>query len=215
MLTCFALLVVSQSLTAQAIPAPVPTAVKEEEPVAVALEPLAGDAALTGDHSYVPLSGRIPKPSTSTLTAASKTPAAPAPSDKDILVVSAMADKPKKRRRLKAEDEAAAAAAAAGGEDEDDSSSPAKKVKEDKAGKKGGKDKKKKGAMERLAPHDYSTSPSILDGEGSGLTKAERKGRKETGRAAKGFELDTSGFRREPRVNNAPKKANVSHSFAR
>ena len=212
-LTCL----LAQSLTAHAIPVPVALVVvaEEEAPAGDVPEPLVGDAALTGDHSYVPLSGRIPKPSTSTLRAASKTPATPAPSDKDVLIVSAMADKPKKRRRPKAEDEAAAAAAGEG-DDADDSSSPAKKAKEaDKKGADGKGGKKKKGALERLAPHDYSTSPSILDGEGAGLTKAERKGRKDTGRAAKGFELDTSDFRREPRVNNAPKKANVSHSFAK
>ena len=151
--------------------------------------------ALTGDHSYVPLSGRIPKPEKPSLlsTTASATPIVPAPSDSDVLIVSSLADKPKKRRRPVPSTS---------------TDSPQKK-------KKNGSAPAEKAAP--LAPHDYSTMKSVLDAEpraapGPG---GKKKGKKETGRAAKGFAIDTSDFRREPRVNTAPKKGNVAQSFAK
>lgn len=166
--------------------------------------------ALTGDHSYVPLSARIPKQSTSTLNAASTTPIVPAPSDSDVLVVSSLKDKPKKRRRPTAPAvvEATTSATTA----TEPQSSPEKKVVK--------KIKKTKviSTEEPLAPHDYSTMKSILDAEpglpsGGRGPKSKKDKKKEAGRAAKGFTVDTSDFRREPRVNNQPKKGNETKSF--
>jgi exosome complex exonuclease RRP6 len=170
-------------------------------------------SALTGDHTYVPLSARVPKQAQATLDAASTTPIAPAPSDKDVIVVSTMADKPKKRRRNVAAT-TAATGAATGLDSSSSAVSPAKKKKVDKD-----KIKKANVKSEPVDPHDYSTSKSILDAEpqsglGDDAAGGKKKKRKDqVGRAAKGFTIDTSAFRREPRVNNAPKKGAISKTF--
>lgn len=180
---------------------------------AAPLEDDAHAAVLTGDHTYVPLSARVPKQVTATLDAASATPIAPAPSDKDVLVVSALADKPKKRRRP--------VASAAAGDDDSTKAPPGSAASPSKKKKCG---KAKQGNDERpapLAPHDYSTSKSLLDAEpqaGLGVDDAggkKKKRKDQVGRAAKGFKIDTSEFRREPRVNNAPKKGAISQSFTK
>lgn len=182
------------------------------------LEPVAEDRsnALTGDHSYVPLSARVPKPQQPSLlsSTASATPIAPAPSDSDVLIVSSLADKPKKRRRPVPTPNASTEDVTGGVVDPALASPQKKKGKKGKSAAVAGGEK-----AAPLAPHDYSTMKSVLDAEPrvSGLGKKEKKSKKEKemGRAAKGFQIDTSDFRREPRVNNAPKKGNVAQSFAK
>lgn len=169
-------------------------------------------SALTGDHSYVPLSGRIPKPETPSLlsTKASSTPAAPASTDSDVLIVSSLADKPKKRRRP------TVATATSTEETPVDPALASPQKKKKNKGKAVAGEVKEKAAP--LAPHDYSSMKSVLDAEpraAPGVKEKKKKKDKEVGRAAKGFAIDTSDFRREPRVNNAPKKGNVAQSFAK
>lgn len=183
--------------------------------VAPAEEVGAHSSALTGDHTYVPLSARVPKQVHATLDAASTTPTVPAPSDNDVVIVSTLADKPKKRRRHTA----ASATSAAGGtvatsNDTSGNSVPSSKKK--KTGKSKGTDAVDKSAP--ITPHDYSTTKSILDAEpqaglGDDVGGKKKKRKDQVGRAAKGFTVDTSAFRREPRVNNAPKKGAISKSF--
>lgn len=77
--------------------------------------------------------------------------------------------------------------------------------------------------VEPVVPHDYSGSTSILDAGPSILTglerrEAEKKQKKKDkiasgGSTGKGFKVDTSEFKRPMRVDNAPKKANISRSF--
>jgi len=75
---------------------------------------------------------------------------------------------------------------------------------------------------EPITPHDYTGSSSILDAGPSILTglerrEAEKKQKKKdkiaSGGTGKGFKVDTSEFKRPMRVDNAPKKANISRSF--
>ncbi|POY71841.1 hypothetical protein BMF94_5202 [Rhodotorula taiwanensis] len=184
-------------------------------------------AALSADHTYVPLSGRIPKqPAPSTL-ASSTSHVAPKPKDSDVIVVSSLKDKPKKRRRQGSEADASAAAAT-GLLSPSEKKPKAKKVKADsgEATAPAKKEKKAKRSADSapIVPHDYSTSTSILDANPDATPaaiadKKERKKQEKIDRQAngkkKGFEIDLSDFRRAPRVANAPKKANVSRSFAK
>ncbi|GAA5877680.1 hypothetical protein JCM3774_006640 [Rhodotorula dairenensis] len=197
-------------------------------------------AALTGDHTYVPLSGRIPKERAAPLTAlgvTSTSHVAPRPKDSDVIVVSSLKDKPKKRRRQGSEAEAPVLSpGGAAGEKKP----KAKKVKATLDGaaaaaststtpKKEKKQSKAKDAAP-IVPYDYSTSTSILDADPatSAAALADKKERMRQAKAdklagagadgkkkKKGFEIDLSDFRRAPRVANAPKKANVSRSFAK
>lgn len=206
----------SQSLEGQSIPAPAAAAAEEvemedESTIDPPTDTHDASSALTGDHFYVPLSGRIPKPEKPSLlsTTASATPIVPAQSDSDVLIVSAMADKPKKRRRPVATPSASTEEVVT----DPSLASPQKKKKYK------GKSASTSEKAAPLAPHDYSTMKSVLDAEpraapGAGGKKKGKK-EKEAGRAAKGFAIDTSDFRREPRVNTAPKKGNVAQSFAK
>ncbi|GAA5956285.1 hypothetical protein JCM8115_001677 [Rhodotorula mucilaginosa] len=191
-------------------------------------------SALTADHTYVPLSGRIPKEMAPSTLASSTSHAAPKPKDSDVIVVSNLKDKPKKRRRQGSEAEPSPAGLVSpGGERKP----KAKKVKADSnaaeattAAPASKPKKEKKAKRDRdaapIVPHDYSTSTSILDADpaASSAAIADKKERKRqakidqlagVGGKKKGFEIDLSDFRRAPRVANAPKKANVSRSFAK
>ncbi|SCV67433.1 BQ2448_5044 [Microbotryum intermedium] len=170
--------------------------------------------ALTGDHFFIPFGERATKeapiPSTST---SAKPAAVPKRSDKDVIVVSSLADKPKKKKRAlpspsnEADSTQSAAPSAS-------TSASAKPIKPSPT-------KKTKREVLDVEPHDYSTSKSILDADPSSVAaltqgkKGKKKQKETTGRAAKGFVVDTSEFRKEPRVNNAPKKGNFSRSFAK
>ncbi|KAG0667231.1 exosome nuclease subunit [Rhodotorula mucilaginosa] len=191
-------------------------------------------SALTADHTYVPLSGRIPKEMAPSTLASSTSHVAPKPKDSDVIVVSNLKDKPKKRRRQGSEAEPSPAGLVSpGGERKP----KAKKVKADSnaaeattAAPASKPKKEKKAKRDRdaapIVPHDYSTSTSILDADpaASSAAIADKKERKRqakidqlagVGGKKKGFEIDLSDFRRAPRVANAPKKANVSRSFAK
>ncbi|GAA5821490.1 hypothetical protein JCM3770_000597 [Rhodotorula araucariae] len=178
------------------------------------------NAALSADHAYVPLSARLPKPaSVSTLAATPPTHAAPKKKDSDVIVVSALADKPKKRRARPAD-----APASAGAGDDEPRSPPAQPPAAKKA-------KKAASASGRppagsVVPHDYAGEASILDAEPVGKTGAARRAQDKAARkkearaeklaqgAKKGAGIDTSEFGRAPRVNNAPKKGNATRNFA-
>lgn len=181
-----------QCLTGQTIPAPpVVEAVVQPVTEVAPTNPMQVD-----DDSFVAFTSAVP---------AEATPAAPekraVPSDKDVLVVSSLKDKPKKRSRP--------AAPTAGG------SSGSAAVEPKKRHKKQADAAAAAITKEVLAPHDYSTNKSVLDAEPvrDKTSLSKKKKAKEVGRAAKGFVVDTSDFRREPRVNTAPKKGNVTKSF--
>ncbi|KAM0754789.1 hypothetical protein T439DRAFT_309597 [Meredithblackwellia eburnea MCA 4105] len=179
------------------------------------------------DHSFVPLTDRLPKPSTSLVASSSLAKPSPAmPHDSDVLIVSSLADKPKKRRRAKVEDSAgdadgiAVSSPVVGGDEREGGeihSPEKKKKKQDK--------KAKREEMERLAPHDYSKSRSILDAvpvterdqerdtTGGNKKQKKNKDKVEPGKK-KGFEVDTSAFGRAPRARTEDKRGNVSRSFA-
>lgn len=151
-------------------------------------------ASASMDHSFVAFSDRLPTESTNTTSSSSA--ALPTPKPTDVLVVSSFTDKPKKRSRKLEE---------SGGEE-----TPQKKKKEKKV-------KVVKERIEPLAPFDYEGQKSILDAEPE--RKKEEGGKKEkkkkdTKKGGK-FAIDTSDFRREPRVNNAPKSGAVTASFAK
>ncbi|KAL8286391.1 hypothetical protein RQP46_004408 [Phenoliferia psychrophenolica] len=201
----------ANSLRAHAIPTPAPPAAAAATELSADLIPV-DDTPASMDHSYVPLSGRIGREAplfSSTSSSSTALPPVPSRKDSDVLIVSALADKPKKRRRPKVEVEVDPDAAS-------DASTPQKKQK-----------KKDKAApavpAERLEPHDYSATRSILDldPEAARTIDATAGGRKKKPkgdgepRKTKGFEVDTSEFRRQPRVNNQSKKGNVSQSFAK
>ena len=191
-----------QSIRSQAIPAPRPVVVVEE-PARIVV-PAAVLEAASMDHSYVPLSGRLPR-------VAPPTPAKAQPkkSDTDVLVVSSMPDKPKKRRRPKADEDTAAEPVASTSTEDP---SPPKRTKTIMPKKV----KTPKAVQEVLAPHDYAQSPSILDAEPEGKKVfAGGKAQKKKDKAAKmeAFTADTGDFRKTPRVNNAPKRGNMSKSF--
>lgn len=194
-------------------------------------------SALTADHTYVPLSGRIPKEVAPSTLASSTSHVAPKLKDSDVIVVSNLKDKPKKRRRQGSEAEPSPATAAAAGLISPGERKPkAKKVKADSnaaeaTAASASKPKKEKKAKRNpnaapIVPYDYSASTSILDADpaASSAAIADKKERKRqakidqlagVGGKKKGFEIDLSDFRRAPRVANAPKKANVSRSFAK
>ncbi|GAA5830737.1 hypothetical protein JCM11251_001059 [Rhodosporidiobolus azoricus] len=229
----------AQSLSAHIIPsaAPVETDLPLED------EPLSEDQPLeqtaSTDHTYVPLSGRVPKEEKpSSLDPSSRAPAYSKPEKRDrneVIVVSAMKDKGsggagKKRKRVAA---AAAGAASTSGSTSTDSlalttagtaateaeiaSPPPQPVKKPKL-----KKTDRAALAASLTPHDYSSTPSILDSTSVGATgrqrrEMEKREKKTAQREEKGKKeregVDTSAFGRAPRVNNAPKKANRSHVF--
>ena len=124
-----------------------------------------------------------------------------------------MPDKPKKRRRAKVDEESAepVASTSAVSRTTTEDPSPPKRSKSTPK-----KIKTPKVVQEALAPHDYSASPSILDAEPEAKKVfAGGKAQKKKDKAAKmeAFTADTADFRRAPRVNNAPKRGNVSKSF--
>ncbi|GAA6007664.1 hypothetical protein JCM10207_004833 [Rhodosporidiobolus poonsookiae] len=185
----------------------------------------------SADHTYVPLTARLPKPETPSLLAESKRPAphaAPKPKDSDVVVVSSLKDKPAKKRKRStvpaasgAEPVPAAAASTSTPQSPPPQPPQAKKLK-----KSGGKGSRPDPAS--ITPHDYSSAPSILDAKPVAAAGAERRAqdkqqRKKEQRAekvaqagqGKGLAIDTSGFGRAPRVQNAPKKAAKSATFAK
>ncbi|KAK4704946.1 exosome complex exonuclease RRP6, partial [Phenoliferia sp. Uapishka_3] len=199
----------ANSLRAHAIPtavAPTPVETPAESADSIPLD----DQPASMDHAYVPLSGRIGREAPLFASSSKPLPAVPSAKDSDVLIVSALADKPKKRRRPKVEVEVDPLEAGMS-----DQSTPQKKQKK--------KEKAVVVPLERLAPHDYASSKSILDldPEAARALDATAGGKKRKPkndgepRKQKGFEVDTSDFRRQPRVNNASKKGNVSQSFAK
>ncbi|BGP15799.1 hypothetical protein JCM10213_005719 [Rhodosporidiobolus nylandii] len=215
------------SLQAHVIPSASPAAPAPEVDLDTPLEPVDAAAqpealAPSADHTYVPLSGRIPKEEKpSLLPADSRAPKLEQPKakDSDVIVVSNMKDKGKKRKRVVQP----AAPAAEDAVESPASPPPAPAPK---------KAKTKKLSRAELAasvvPHDYSTSGSILDAgpvkaagnERRQADKAARKKeekedrkKKESGRADNA--IDTTAFGRAPRVNNAPKSAARAQSFAK
>ncbi|SGZ28516.1 BQ5605_C027g10361 [Microbotryum silenes-dioicae] len=204
-------LLYSQSLQGAKVPEPqapppVDTSVDTNDPETHA-------SALTGDHSFIPFGERttkdVPTPSTS------KPEPAPKRSDKDVIVVSSLADKPKKKKR--------ALPSPSNEIDLIPSTAPSASTVTSSSAKpnKPSPSKKPKRSMLEVEPHDYSTSQSILDADPASVAsltqgkKGKKKAKETIGRAAKGFVVDTSEFRKEPRVNKAPKKGNVSRSFAK
>ncbi|KAI5478663.1 exosome complex exonuclease RRP6 [Pseudohyphozyma bogoriensis] len=164
------------------------------------------------DHAYVPLTGRIPKPSTSSNIISSAGPAAPTPKDTDVLVVSELKDKPKKRRRAKTETEGAVEAE--GGAVTEGGDKKLKKKKKEKGGV-GATEKVK----EEVVPYDYSTHKSILDADPNAAVvaqkpKKEKKKKGEVGGKG-GFEIDNSEFGKQPRAKTSSNKGNFSQSFAK
>lgn len=144
------------------------------------------------DHSYVPLSGRMPKPA-DTLTTSSAP--APPPKASDVIVVSSLADKPKKRKST------------------DQGAQEAPKKRKGK-----GKEKVVKEVQPVLEPFDYDAQKSILDSHPEAkktFAGGKKEKKKEGASRTKGFEVDTSDFRKTPRVNNQSKRGNVSQSFAK
>ena len=215
-----------------------------EVPLDSSTLPLATDdspsvpTALSADHAYVPLSGRIPKqPSAASSTlAGAPAPkhAAPKPKDSDVIVVSALTDKPKKRRARPAS-EVVPETAGEGDEPLSPRARPpaAKKAKKAASSSTGGaassSSSSSRPAAGTITPHDYTSQRSVLDAEPVGKTGAERRAQEKSarkkearaeklregidkGKGAKG--IDTSEFGRAPRVNNAPKKGNATAHFA-
>ncbi|KPV75228.1 uncharacterized protein RHOBADRAFT_53232 [Rhodotorula graminis WP1] len=189
--------------------------------------------ALSADHAYVPLSGRIPKQPSAASSTLADAPApkhaAPKPKDSDVIVVSALADKPKKRRARPAS-EVVPETAGEGDEPLSPRARPpaAKKAKK-AAGTSSSSASSSRAAAGSITPHDYTAQRSVLDAEPVGKTGAERRAqeksaRKKEARAEKLREgidkgkgtkgIDTSEFGRAPRVNNAPKKGNATAHFA-
>ncbi|GAA5903805.1 hypothetical protein JCM8208_006584 [Rhodotorula glutinis] len=208
-----------------------------EVPLHSSTLPLATDdsssvpTSLSADHAYVPLSGRIPKQPSAASSTLADAPApkhaAPKPKDSDVIVVSALADKPKKRRARPAS-EVVPDTAGEGDEPLSPRARPpaAKKAKKAAAGAASSSSRPAAGT---ITPHDYTSQRSVLDAEPVGKTGAERRAqeksaRKKEARAEKLREgidkgkgtkgIDTSEFGRAPRVNNAPKKGNATAHFA-
>jgi exosome complex exonuclease RRP6 len=184
-------------LNAHSVPEPVPVIrIVKALPVLIS-----NPASASMDHSFVAFSDRLPTESTNT-TSSIPSPL-PTPKSTDVLVVSSFTDKPKKRSRKREE---------SGGEE-------TPKKKKEKKEKKEKKVKEMKSPLERLAPFDYDGQKSILDAEpekkqelgGGKKDKKKKEGSKKGGK----FSIDTSEFRREPRVNNAPKSGAVTASFAK
>lgn len=161
------------------------------------------------DHSYIPFSDRLPIPSTSNIVSSTSAPVpSPIPKPSDVIIVSSLADKPKKRRRAKEGSAAIEGAEVAPTSDA---------VVKERTPKKSKKGKGPAVPLERLEPFDYSTVKSVLDAEPE-VKKSFAGGKKDKKKDAsttrvKGFEVDTSAFRKQPRVNNMSKKGNVSASF--
>ncbi|GAA5957994.1 hypothetical protein JCM21900_004740 [Sporobolomyces salmonicolor] len=216
----------AQSLQPHRIPTAEPAAPSASPPAQA--EEDDHPAPLPTEHTYVPLLARLPQPETTSLLASSarsESHVAPKPKDSDVIVVSSLKDKPKKRRRQQSE---ASTSAAAG----DASASTASSAPSGVTSPQPPQAKKKKRSRTQptpgdapITPHDYSATPSILDAEparaaGRERRELDKKQRKKDAKqqalaGAKGFKIDTSEFRRGPRVDNQPKKANVSRSFAK
>lgn len=167
--------------------------------------------AASMDHSYVPLSGRATKPDAATSSTQASSSKLVKKSDSDVLHLSEMPDKPKKRRRARVE-VAEQAEETVEVEQTPEDPSPPKRQKVKKA------PKVPKVKQDVLEPHDYSSQRSILDAEPEGRKvfaggKAQKKKDKAT--KMESFAVDTTDFRKTPRVNNAPKRGNVSMSFSK
>ncbi|GAA5963691.1 hypothetical protein JCM3765_003546 [Sporobolomyces pararoseus] len=148
------------------------------------------------------------------------------PKDSEVIVVSSLKDKPsrtsqaqaKKRRRAGTEAETTTLSTP-----EASTSSAVSPPPQPPQAKKQKKKKSQSGEpAQPIVPHDYTGSTSILDAGPSILTglerrEAEKKQKKKdkiaSGGSGKGFKVDTSDFKRPMRVDNAPKKANVSRTF--
>ncbi|SCZ93871.1 BZ3500_MvSof-1268-A1-R1_Chr6-3g08938 [Microbotryum saponariae] len=204
------LLLCSQSLQGAKVPEP-----QAPTPVDTSVDTNDSEthaSALTGDHSFIPFGERTTKDAPTPST--SKPEPAPKRSDKDVIVVSSLADKPKKKKR--------ALPSPSNEGDLTPSTAPSTSTMTSSSGRpnKPSPSKKPKRSMLEVEPHDYSTSKSILDADPASVAsltqgkKGKKKAKETVGRAAKGFVVDTSEFRKEPRVNKAPKKGNVSRSFA-
>ncbi|GAA5924658.1 hypothetical protein JCM1841_006378 [Sporobolomyces salmonicolor] len=216
----------AQSLQPHRIPTAEPAAPSASPPAQA--EEDDHPAPLPTEHTYVPLLARLPQPETTSplaSSARSESHVAPKPKDSDVIVVSSLKDKPKKRRRQQSE---ASTSAATG----DASASTASSAPSGVTSPQPPQAKKKKKSRTQptpgdapITPHDYSATPSILDAEparaaGRERRELDKKQRKKDAKqqalaGAKGFQIDTSEFRRGPRVDNQPKKANVSRSFAK
>ncbi|GAA5908673.1 hypothetical protein JCM5296_006007 [Sporobolomyces johnsonii] len=221
----------AQSLQPHRIPTAEPAAPSPSPPTEV--EEDATPAPLPTDHTYVPLVARLPKPESTSLLASSARPephVAPKPKDSDVIVVSSLKDKPKKRRRQQSE--VSTSAAAGDASTSTSASATASSAPSGVTSPQPPQAKKKKKSRTQatddapaITPHDYSATPSILDAEparaaGRERRELDKKQRKKEAKqqalgGAKGFQIDTSEFRRGPRVDNQPKKANVSRSFAK
>lgn len=162
------------------------------------------------DHSYIPFSDRLPVLSTSNIVSSASAPLpSPIPKPSDVIIVSSLADKPKKRRRAK---EGSAVIEGA------EVASTSDAIVKERTPKKSKKGKGPAVPLEGLEPFDYSTVKSVLDAEPE-VKKSFAGGKKDKKKEGasltrvKGFEVDTSAFRKQPRVNNMSKKGNVSASF--
>lgn len=218
---CILIWLNGQSLRSRSIPTPIVPVASTSQLLPPTLTPSSAPApeGLSADHSYVPLSGRIPTSSTSQLTSVSSTPISKKKNDAEVIVVSALEDRPKKIKRKRTpgltvvDDE--------GGLEARGESSPQKKESTKKRSK-----LTPPASASPLEPHDYSLTPSFLDIRApitadqvavAAISK-ERKRKDKKDKLAKGFatvEGDKGGFGRAPRVNNAPKKGNLAMSFSK
>ncbi|GAA5849606.1 hypothetical protein JCM8547_000509 [Rhodosporidiobolus lusitaniae] len=244
----------AQSLQPRTIPsaAPVSADVEMAEPEQVREEELvAVPASANPDHTYVPLSGRIPEPeSKSLLPEGSRAPSYAAPGTKekkergaknsDVIVVSSLKDTSSSKKRKRPVSTSLPSSSAA------PSPSPAPPAATDSAvspppvpAKKLKKSRAERAALAAsLTPHDYSSTPSILDASPAlasgaerramdkkqrkkekkveGMAEAMKKGGKEGGKKKTLQDgIDTSDFGRAPRVNNAPKSASKAATFGK
>lgn len=215
----------AQSIKARVIPASiVPIASTSQLPVVVPV--IETTTVMSRDHSYVPLSGRIPAPTSSTtFSTASKTPIVKKHTDSEVVIVSAMPDKPKKQKRRRAQAEVAAdgnevveGSTIPSGEGEKKEKRKSKKLKPTPPNSSSASAEPSTSAS-TLPFHDYATAVSILDAPSTtelnpiaGISK-ERKRKDKKAKLEKGFEVDVSEFRRTPRVNNMPKRGNLAQSF--
>ncbi|GAA5904282.1 exosome nuclease subunit RRP6 [Sporobolomyces salmoneus] len=193
--------------------------------------PLPDDSFLSFDSSSS--SSKGPKAIGSTSHSTQSTEAmASEPKDSEVIVVSSLKDKPSrssqaaqaKKRRRTVTDSTQPSETSASASTSSAAVSPPPQPPQAKKQKK----KKNLSTSEEppIVPHDYSQSTSILDAGPSILTGLERreaeKKQKKKDKAAQGgsgkgpkLKVDTSEFKRPMRVNNAPKSAAVSKTFAK
>ncbi|GAA5968740.1 hypothetical protein JCM11641_000716 [Rhodosporidiobolus odoratus] len=195
------------------------TALESTDPTA----PPPFDLTASADHTYVPLSGRVPKPEQpSLLDADSRAPKMEQPKakDSDVLVVSAMKDRGtggtgstgKKRKRVAGvvptadsssstsltDPSATASTSTSTPSNLDEATSPP--PAHQPAPKKIKKSRAERAALAAsIVPHDYSTSSSILDAKPTGAAGAQRremdkKARKKEARAEQVGKVDRNAI---------------------